>query len=59
MPSAGVDGQLLALHIAIMQGVLWSVVVLSVRRKARAPRPPESPAPAEACAGSASLLRQP
>ena len=59
MPAAGVEGPLLALHAAIMQGVLWTVVILSVRRKARAARPPEGPAPAEACGGGASPLRQP
>jgi hypothetical protein len=31
--SDGVDGQLLALHTAIIQAVLWSVVYLNARRR--------------------------
>ena len=56
--AAGMNGQTLALHAALIQGVLWTVIFLSVRRKARASLPSEGAVQTEACAGGASLLRQ-
>ncbi|OUL99729.1 hypothetical protein [Variovorax sp. JS1663] len=56
--AAAVDGLVLALHAAIIQCVLWTVVVLNVRRRARAPNGQGVALGTAACADVQSLLHR-